>query len=102
MGEPNMKTIIITLVIAFSFASSVAAKAKKRAPLKCPSKPGKIIVCHIPPGNPENMRILSISPSAIQSHLDHGDTSGICDSTEYAEMKALCGICDTDVDPTCG
>jgi hypothetical protein len=47
------------------------------------------------------MRVLSISPSAIQSHLDHGDTSGICNSTDYAEMKALCGICDTDVDPTC-
>lgn len=69
--------------------------------LRCPSKNNKVVVCHIPPGNPDNMRILAISENAIQAHIGHGDRSGICEDTSYQEMKDLCGICDADVDSSC-
>lgn len=37
-----------------------------------------INVCHTPPGNPDNTHTISISPSALQEHLDHGDYQGTC------------------------
>lgn len=38
----------------------------------------KAVICHVPPGNPENAHTLSISPDDVQVHLDHGDTEGAC------------------------
>lgn len=40
---------------------------------------GKVDVCHIPPGNPENTRTITISENAVSTHLDHGDHLGPCD-----------------------
>lgn len=39
---------------------------------------GKLIICHIPPGNPENKQTIEIDQSALPSHLAHGDTIGVC------------------------
>ena len=41
---------------------------------------GKVDVCHIPPGNPENAHTITISENAVATHLDHGDHLGACDS----------------------
>ncbi|MGH7572594.1 MAG: carboxypeptidase-like regulatory domain-containing protein [Gemmatimonadota bacterium] len=38
----------------------------------------KVLVCHIPPGNPENAREIEISEDALEAHLAHGDTEGEC------------------------
>jgi hypothetical protein len=38
----------------------------------------KVVVCHIPPGNPDQAREISIDADDLQSHLDHGDTEGEC------------------------
>jgi PKD repeat protein len=38
----------------------------------------KIIICHIPPGNPDNPQTIVISESALEAHLAHGDTIGPC------------------------
>jgi len=35
--------------------------------------PQKVLVCHIPPGNPANAHVISVSPSAVPAHLAHGD-----------------------------
>jgi hypothetical protein len=39
-----------------------------------------IVICHRPPGNPDNARTLRLSPSGAQNHLDNheGDTEGPC------------------------
>jgi hypothetical protein len=34
----------------------------------------KVSLCHIPPGNPGNARVISISPDDVEAHLAHGDT----------------------------
>lgn len=39
----------------------------------------KIVICHSPPGNPNNKQTLEVSVSALQAHLDHGDKIGPCD-----------------------
>jgi hypothetical protein len=33
----------------------------------------KITICHTPPGNPANCHEITVSLSALQAHLDHGD-----------------------------
>jgi len=40
---------------------------------------GKVDICHIPPGNPENAHTINVSVNAIPAHLDHGDRLGSCD-----------------------
>ena len=39
---------------------------------------GKITICHIPPGNPDNKKTITISLSAWPAHRAHGDTEGAC------------------------
>jgi len=38
----------------------------------------KIMICHVPPGNPANAKTLSISVSAWPAHEAHGDSCGPC------------------------
>lgn len=46
---------------------------------KCGNNNNKIILCHIPPGNPSNVQTLCISVNAIASHVqNHGCFVGPC------------------------
>ena len=44
----------------------------------CQNKANKVLVCHHPPGNPDNVQTICISVNALQTHLDHGDFIGEC------------------------
>ena len=51
---------------------------------------GKVTVCHIPPGNPGARHTIQVDPTAVSSHLGHGDTLGPCgdgDGDEHDEDK---------------
>lgn len=39
-----------------------------------PALAATVEVCHLPQGNPENVRRIQIPASALAAHLDHGDT----------------------------
>ncbi len=39
---------------------------------------GKVTICHIPPGSPDNAHTISVSTRAIPAHLEHGDYCGPC------------------------
>ncbi len=39
---------------------------------------GKVVICHIPPGNPSNAQTITVSAAAVSAHLSHGDTLGAC------------------------
>jgi len=41
----------------------------------------KVVICHIPPGNPENEHSIRISYNAVHAHLAHGDRLDSCDET---------------------
>jgi hypothetical protein len=38
----------------------------------------KVDVCHIPPGNPANMHVITVGSPAVRAHLAHGDNLGAC------------------------
>ena len=38
----------------------------------------KVVICHIPPGNPENEHSIRISINAVHAHLAHGDSLDSC------------------------
>lgn len=40
---------------------------------------GRIEICHIPPGNPDNAHTIVINEAALAAHLAHGDFLGPCD-----------------------
>lgn len=42
-------------------------------------EPGKVDICHIPPGNPANAHTIHVSSSAVPAHLAHGDLLGACE-----------------------
>ncbi|HET9334296.1 MAG TPA: hypothetical protein VFQ21_12030, partial [Gemmatimonadota bacterium] len=39
----------------------------------------KVLVCHVPSGNPENAHTIEVGESAVPAHLAHGDTEGACE-----------------------
>jgi hypothetical protein len=41
---------------------------------------GSSVICHIPPGNPENAHTLTVGAAAVSAHLGHGDSLGACGS----------------------
>ena len=42
----------------------------------------KVVICHIPPGNPDNAHAIEVSVDALDAHLAHGDSIGDCSSNE--------------------
>ena len=43
------------------------------------TNPKKVLVCHIPPGNPANAHDICVSAHAVEPHqARHGDTTGAC------------------------
>jgi len=42
----------------------------------------KAVICHVPPGNPDNAHTISVDSAAVQNHLDHGDYLGECESID--------------------
>lgn len=42
---------------------------------------GKMLICHIPPGNPSAAHTITVSTAAVSTHLNHGDALGACDGT---------------------
>ena len=45
------------------------------------TNPKKVLVCHIPPGNPENAHTICVGASAVKAHeKNHGDSQGACAS----------------------
>jgi hypothetical protein len=54
---------------------------------------GKVDICHIPPGNPNNAHTINVSTSAVKAHLAHGDTLGECPDAVSARGN-LYTVCD--------
>lgn len=42
----------------------------------------EVTVCHIPSGNPSNTQTITVNASAVNVHLNHGDTLGACPEGE--------------------
>ena len=53
----------------------------------CGASGNKVLVCHIPPGNPGNAHTICISENAVPAHLAHGCQLGPCS----ADADSLAG-----------
>ena len=67
------------LVMAIGLLSVLSAHAPVAT-----AKPSdhKVVICHVPPGNPENAHTLTVGAPAVEAHLDHGDYLGECRDRE--------------------
>ena len=44
------------------------------------------VICHIPPGNPDNAHTITVGAPAVAAHMaNHGDRSGPCETTTTTE-----------------
>jgi hypothetical protein len=61
----------------------------------------KVVLCHVPPGNPANARTLSVGEAAIGAHLAHGDQLGEC-PTGCQQNAAACDDGNACTSDSCG
>lgn len=48
--------------------------------------PRKVLICHLPPGNPENAQTICVGAPAVVAHEEHhGDPVGACDDGEEGD-----------------
>src|SRR5262249_30577523 len=65
------------LTISLAYVGSIPSDPN---PSVSGGNPGgkKVIICHVPPGNPATPPTLSVSVNALDAHLAHGDLLGEC------------------------
>ena len=68
-------------IVGLSVPGAIAEEATK-------AEETKVEVCHIPPGNPDNARTITISENAVPAHLDHGDHLGACEARDESGSRA--------------
>ncbi|MFQ6084406.1 MAG: DUF5667 domain-containing protein, partial [Candidatus Aminicenantia bacterium] len=49
---------------------------------------GKITICHIPPGSPDNPQTIRVGRASAKAHLAHGDTIGPCGEVPTPDTTA--------------
>ena len=70
----NRKYVVAAFVAILALLGAVASVDA--------DSPGKVDVCHIPPGNPANAHTINVSVNAVPAHLAHGDYLGECVTLE--------------------
>jgi hypothetical protein len=69
-------TNAITGLVSAENSAKVKGQQSKGASAKQYGQ--KVLICHIPPGNPDNAHTISVAQAAVPAHLAHGDTLGPC------------------------
>jgi predicted extracellular nuclease len=57
----------------------------------CGNNNHKVVLCHVPPGNPGNAQTICIAPSAVATHLANGSYLGACGTTTACDGPAKQG-----------
>jgi hypothetical protein len=69
-SQPKLSAILISGTAAALLFGSAGVFA---APPPKAQQTHKVYICHVPPGNPNNVRLISISERALKAHEGHGD-----------------------------
>jgi PA14 domain/Domain of unknown function (DUF5011)/Bacterial Ig domain/Secretion system C-terminal sorting domain len=88
----NPAAINITAVAAGTFTYTVVVTDSKGCKavftktitvvdIRCGHNNDKVIVCHVPPGNPGNPQLICIAASAVDAHLVKGSYLGACNGS---------------------
>ena len=87
---PTAAVLVLSAMLATPWLAAVPAyadgssndKCDKKFDDKCKDKEkkkkGKVTICHVPPGNPDNAHTITVSRNALDAHLDHGGYKGPC------------------------
>lgn len=60
-------------------------------PYEDPSNQNKVLICHTPPGNPENKNTISVNKNAVATHYCHHDDSlGACTVAAATPVYVTC------------
>jgi prepilin-type N-terminal cleavage/methylation domain-containing protein len=78
VSENTVYASLEKLVMSLSYVGTVPADPNP--PINGATGGKKVEICHVPPGNPDNAHTLSVSTSALDAHLDHGDLLGSCEA----------------------
>jgi hypothetical protein len=57
----------------------------------------KVLICHLPPGNPDNRHTILVGEPALSAHLAHGCLEGSCDGDDTVSERNL-----VQIDPATG
>ena len=90
--KPLMIYLLFAFILLFSSTSEVYSQSNNQltnsenlekngddcSEFICGDYDDKLLICHVPPGEPENEHEICISSNAIQTHLTHGDYCGPC------------------------
>lgn len=57
----------------------------------------KVLVCHVPPDDPDNAHTITIAESAIHDHLAHGDVEGMCCEESTCDDLEACVFNDDGI-----
>ncbi len=68
------------MIKRFAISAGLLGAALANAPLASAGGEAKVLVCHVPPGNPANAHTISIGATGVSAHLAHGDYLGECGS----------------------
>ena len=65
----------------------------------CGNNDNKVLLCHVPPGNPANAHTICISPNAVAAHLENheGDHCGPCGDGSPLFQADVIQPCPDDV-----
>ena len=74
MESKKALILFVIFVISISLITGLSQSASA-APAE------KVLICHIPPGNPSNPHTLSVGERAVDAHLAHGDALGSCEDS---------------------
>jgi hypothetical protein len=90
-GKPNIYYLLFSLLVLFSGTINLHSQTINHVinavtldrgsdcnDYVCGNNNDKVLLCHVPPGNPNNEHEICISPSASHAHLAHGDYCGPC------------------------
>lgn len=79
-----MKVVILSIIILAVILSPLSSSL-----IISISAQETVIICHRSPGNPENVRTMTVNSNAVQPHLAHGDTIGPCEPQPPTETARL-------------
>ena len=76
-----------------SLSDSSANILIQTADVRCGQNGQKVLICHVPPGNPSNPQTLCIAASAVPAHLSEhaGDCLGACPSSRIEAQEWIEG-----------
>jgi len=99
MNTHKKKTLalaISSVLLTLGIVQSVSAALSTTIPRSALSSNGrKVTICHFPPGNPDNYQTITISKSALHTHIDHHDdvfaVHGACPAIPVTPVASTTG-----------